>query len=305
MPTYDFITVDVFTENQFGGNPLAVVLNADGLSDPQMQAIAAEFNLSETTFVLPPEDPANTARMRIFMPKGEMPFAGHPNIGTAYALARAGTVYGKPVDPQRLVIEQKAGPVPLDLETDGALVRGARLTAPRRFATGRTHAVDGIARACGLSPDDLDLSNHPPIVGSCGAPFVIVEGRSLDTLARAVPDIAASAEEMTDPGCTGILLYVRTPDGESDIRARLFAPLDGINEDPATGSANVALAGLLAHLDPRTSLDLSLTVHQGVEMGRPSRLLTTATKRDGVVETTKVAGRCVPVMAGTLTLRHD
>ncbi len=303
MPTYDFVTVDVFTETQFGGNPLAVVLNADGLTDPQMQAIAAEFNLSETTFVLPPADEANTARMRIFMPKGEMPFAGHPNIGTAYALARAGSVYGKPVDPDRIVIEQKAGPVPLDLERDGALVLGARLTAPRRFAAGRTHSAEGIARACGLSPDDLDLSNHAPIVGSCGAPFVIVEVRSVDALARAIPDIAGCAEELTDPGCTGILLYVRTPDGANDIRARLFAPLDGINEDPATGSANVALAGLLAHLDPRTSVDLSLEVLQGFEMGRPSRLLTTATKRDGTVEATTVAGRCVPVMAGTLALR--
>src|ERR1051325_11524591 len=132
----EFQTVDVFTAEQFSGNPLAVVLNAEGLSSEQMQAIAAEFNLAETTFVLPPKDSAHTAEVRIFTPRGEMPFAGHPNVGTAFVLARAGTSYGRRVAQDRVIFEEKAGLVPITLLKDGATVVGARLASPQALSVG-------------------------------------------------------------------------------------------------------------------------------------------------------------------------
>src|SRR3954462_13893904 len=131
-----FQTVDVFTAARFSGNPLAVVLNAEGLSTEQMQSIAAEFNLAETTFVLPPKDGAHTAEVRIFTPRAEMPFAGHPNIGTAFVLARAGTSYGRAVPQARVVFEEKAGPVPITLSKDGGAISGARLASPQRLTIG-------------------------------------------------------------------------------------------------------------------------------------------------------------------------
>ena len=127
----NFVTVDVFTTTQFAGNPLGVVLNAEGLSSEQMQTIAAEFNLAETTFVLPPKDPAHTAEVRIFTPRHEMPFAGHPNVGTAFALAREGKSYGRPVNGDSVIFEEKAGLVPISLLKDGVKISGARLASPQ------------------------------------------------------------------------------------------------------------------------------------------------------------------------------
>src|SRR6195256_4768581 len=146
-----FETVDVFTSDQFSGNPLAVVLNAEGLSTEQMQSIAAEFNLAETTFVLPPKASAHTAEVRIFTPRGEMPFAGHPNVGTAFVLARAGTSYGRTVAGDRVIFKEKAGLVPITLLKDGTTVVGARLTSPQLLTVGAEIAVELIASACGIS----------------------------------------------------------------------------------------------------------------------------------------------------------
>src|ERR1700733_9553387 len=141
-----FVTVDVFTGTQFAGNPLGVVLNAEGLSGGQMQTIAAEFNLAETTFVLPPKDPVNTAEVRIFTPRYEMPFAGHPNVGTAFALARAGKCYGRPIDGDRVIFEEKAGLVPIEILKDGTTVVGARLASPQPLSVGA-----GVAGEPGIS----------------------------------------------------------------------------------------------------------------------------------------------------------
>ena len=294
--------MDVFTDRQFGGNPLAVVLNADGLSGEQMQSIAAEFNLSETTFVLPPDNPGNTAHVRIFVPKAELPFAGHPNIGTAYALSRAGTVYGKPVDPDELVFEEKAGLVRLQIARDGSEVSGARLTAPRKFSQGESYSRAEVAAACSLDESDIEGTRHEPCIGSCGTPFVLTEVKTLAVLEKAAPSLEAARRLFTGSAGTGILAYVRTPDGDTDIRARMFAPLKGIPEDPATGAANVALIGLLAKLDAATDLDLSLAIAQGIEMGRSSLILAGATKRRGEVIETTISGSCVPMMTGTLSL---
>src|ERR1700684_4053564 len=170
-----FVTVDVFTGAQFAGNPLGVVLDAEGLSGGQMQAIAAEFNLAETTFVLPPKDPVNTAEVRIFTPRYEMPFAGHPNVGTAFALAREGESYGRVIEGNSVTFEEKAGLVPISILRDGASVTGARVASPQRLTVGTEISPELIASACSLSVDDIETKNHRPCIASCGAPFIIAE----------------------------------------------------------------------------------------------------------------------------------
>ena len=294
-----FATVDVFTTRQFGGNPLAVVLEAEGLSTEKMQAIAAEFNLSETTFVLPPKNPAHTAEVRIFTPKAELPFAGHPNVGTSFVVATRGSAYGRAVG-DRLVFEEKAGLVPIEVVRQGDAVVGARLTAPRPLALGDEIAVDVIAAACSLEPRDILTTRHAPRVASCGAPFMFVELKSRAALAKAQQRADVFAANFPIDGVTGIHLYVRDRTDGIDVWTRMFAPLHGVPEDPATGSANVALVGLLAALSAELDLSLSLRIAQGFEMGRPSILDAAAEKRGGAVVETRIGGRCVPVMTGTI-----
>src|SRR4051794_7733751 len=154
-----FQTVDVFTSDRFAGNPLAVVLNAEGLSAQKMQAIAAEFNLAETTFVRPPKDAAHTAEVRIFTPRSEMPFAGHPNVGTAFVLARAGTSYGRPVNGDSVIFEEKAGLVPIEILRDGATAVGAKLASPQQLSVGAAVPVELVSSACGISPDEIEIAN--------------------------------------------------------------------------------------------------------------------------------------------------
>jgi trans-2,3-dihydro-3-hydroxyanthranilate isomerase len=155
-----FVTVDVFTDRQFGGNPLAVVIDAGGLSSRQMQAIAAEFNLAETTFVLPPKQAAHTAQVRIFTPRAEMPFAGHPNVGTAFVLAREGQCHGRPVGGEAMVFEEAAGLVRMELVKQGSAVIGASLAAPQRLAVGDAVAPEVVAQACAIDVADIETSHH-------------------------------------------------------------------------------------------------------------------------------------------------
>jgi trans-2,3-dihydro-3-hydroxyanthranilate isomerase len=297
-----FVTVDVFTGTQFAGNPLGVVLNAEGLSGGQMQAIAAEFNLAETTFVLPPKDPANTAEVRIFTPRYEMPFAGHPNVGTAFALARAGKTYGRVIEGNNVVFEEKAGLVPISILKDGSTVRGARLASPQRLSIGAAVSAELIASACSLSVDDIETKNHQPCIASCGAPFIIAELKGRERLAGATARSDVFMRDVAKQPATSIFIYAQVSESGLGIRARMFAPHHGIPEDPATGSANVALIGLLAHLRPERELRLSKTIAQGVEMGRPSLLQAEAEKMDGTVTATYIGGACVPVMSGTIDL---
>jgi trans-2,3-dihydro-3-hydroxyanthranilate isomerase len=297
-----FQTVDVFTSDRFAGNPLAVVLNAEGLSAPQMQAIAAEFNLAETTFVRPPQDASHTAEVRIFTPRSEVPFAGHPNVGTAFVLARAGSSYGRPVDGERVIFEEKAGLVPIEILRDGAAVAGARLASPQPLAVGAEIAAELVAAACGVSLGDIETANHRPCIASCGAPFILAELKSRAALAGASPNGDVFRLEVTRHPAVSVMLYTQADDGDIDIRARMFAPHLNIPEDPATGSANVALIGLLAKLRPEPDLSLSKTIAQGVEMGRPSLLRAQAEKQHGAVTATFIGGSCVPVMSGTIDL---
>lgn len=284
-----FQTVDVFTDRKFGGNPLAVIPDARGLSTEQMQSIAAEFNLAETTFVLPPKDPKNTAHVRIFTPKSELPFAGHPNVGTAFVLARLGRAG------DRFVFEEKAGLVPLDLMRENGAVVAARLAAPQPLTLGETVAPEIVAQAAGLQPGDII---GEPVIASTGNNFLFAELRSRATLQAASCNIEAFRKHLPMERTIGVHLYVTAP----EIQSRMFAPLFGVPEDPATGSANVSLIGLLALADPRPDLTLSRTIGQGVDMGRPSVLEATAEKKAGKVVATYIGGRCVPMLSGTIEL---
>jgi trans-2,3-dihydro-3-hydroxyanthranilate isomerase len=295
MPAYAFETVDVFTDRRFGGNPLAVFTDARGMSDAEMQALAAEMNLSETTFVLPPENPAHTARVRIFHRTAEMPFAGHPNVGTACVLAR----HGRDRDGV-LLFEELAGLVEVKVErgADGA-VTAATISAPQPLSTGVTLPAEDIAACLGLAASDIVVAAHAPIQASVGVTFILVELRE-GALGRAVPDIAAYRKlEGAHPQLEGrlsLFLYVR--DGYA-IRARMFAPLAGTWEDPATGSASATLGALLLSLDGGDAASFQVT--QGVEMGRPSLLQVTARRAaDGIRAT--VGGGCVPVLKGEAQL---
>ena len=294
-----YITVDVFTDRAFGGNPLAVVLDAGGLSTAKMQAIAAEFNYSETTFVLPPQDRAHDAQVRIFTVNREIPFAGHPNVGTAFALATAGEL-GEVVDGKRVevVFEEKAGPVPVGIERRNGRI-WCELKAPERISTGKTASAGMIAAAVSLQPEDVVSTNHPPQVASVGLPFTFAELRDRGALERArtrMDGVDALAAAGINPD---VFVYVRSRD-EFDVRARMFAPVDGVPEDPATGSANCALAGLLAKLDPRPSGELRWRIAQGVEMGRPSVLEARARKENGEVVDVRIGGASVMVSEGTI-----
>jgi trans-2,3-dihydro-3-hydroxyanthranilate isomerase len=297
----EFVTVDVFTDRRFGGNPLAVIPNAEGLTTEQMQAIANEFNLSETTFVLPPMDPTHTAEVRIFTPYYEMPFAGHPNVGTGFVVATRGTAYGRAVG-NPILFEEKAGLVPIEVLRKGDAIIGARLTAPRKLLGGAEIAAETVAAACSLAVEDIETAHHAPRTASCGTPFIFAEVKSREALTKAQPRRDVFVQHFPVDGATGIHLYLRDGHDGVDIRSRMFAPLHGVPEDPATGSANVALVGLLASLRAEPDLALRITIAQGVEMGRPSLLQAEADKHGGEVVETRIGGRCIPVMSGRIDI---
>jgi len=299
-----YITVDVFTDRAFGGNPLAVVLDAGGLSTAQMQAIATEFNYVETTFVLPPRDSAHDAQVRIFTVTGEVPFAGHPNVGTAFVLA---TQAAKP--PARLRFEEGAGLFPVEiLQTEGKAV-GAELTAPQPLGRLTPFSAEQAAACASLSAADVRTDRHSPQIISVGLPFLVTELASRDALRRASPESAAMARVLGCDGAVGVYCYTRDlPPAEAscDLQARMFFPgSSGLIEDPATGSASVAAAALLADLDGTRDGELKLRIGQGFDMGRPSLLLTRVRKESGAVVSAHVGGRCVQMMQGTFRLAGE
>ena len=296
----EFETVDVFADQQFGGNPLAVIVDAQGLSAVQMQSIAAEFNLSETTFVLPPQTTEHTAQVRIFTPYAEMPFAGHPNVGTAFVLARRAEQQGRPIDGDVMIFEEVAGLVRMEIQREDSTVTGARLASPTALEIGDTVSTEIVAEACGLSVDDIDTEQHEPIIASCGAPFLVVAVKDQDALAAARPHVEVFESHLPRDQITGIHLYTRAILQEVDIQTRMFAPLHGVSEDPATGSANVALIGLLAHLQDDRTAAMDIRIGQGHQMGRPSLLDASAEMNDDGTIDTYIGGRCVSVMRGVI-----
>jgi trans-2,3-dihydro-3-hydroxyanthranilate isomerase len=297
-----YITVDVFTDRAFGGNPLAVVLDAQGLTTEQMQAIATEFNYSETTFVLPAREAGHDAEVRIFTVRSEIPFAGHPNVGTAFVLASQAAA-----PPPRLKFEEKAGLVPVEILQEQGKAVGAELTAPQPLKRLSQVSVEEAAACLSLSAGDIKADPHMPHVISVGLPFLAVELASRAALRRAKPNAEAFARTLPLDGNDAIYLYTRdVPPGEAlcDLQARMFHPgASGLTEDPATGSATVAAAALLAELDPARDGELRLMIGQGFDMGRPSLLLTRVVKQAGKIVSAHVGGRCVPMMQGTLWLK--
>ena len=301
-PPRRYVTIDVFTKRVFGGNPLAVVLDAQGLTTSQMQAVADEFHYSETTFVLPPREIGHTAHVRIFTARAELSFAGHPNVGTAVVLARELEAKGRPPT-DRFVFEEGAGLVPIRLLRDGGIVVGAEFTAPDPLLIRTSVSVDDVAACLSLAPADIRIANHPPQVVSVGLPFLVSEVTSRDALRRAKPDALAHERVLPPIGTEGIFSYVRGTDA-GELHARMFAPLHATLESPATGSAAAAAIALLASLRLEQEVELEWRIEQGLDMGRPSLLLGRTEKRDGVVTAVHIAGHAVPVMHGVLNVHQ-
>ena len=296
MARYQYYICDVFTEKRFGGNQLAVLPEAMGLSDRQMQQIAREFNFPESTFVLP--SATHTRRVRIFTPAQEMPFAGHPNVGTAFVLAETGALDPLTGDTTSVVFDEKAGPVAITIRRKDGLTF-CELTAPQLVSLGAEAPVDVVARALSVTAGDIVTDTHRPQVASVGFPFLFVELKDQAALARARANFEAIDALVTLGLPPDIHLYTLSGD-EFDIRARMFAPLEGIPEDPATGSANVALAALLSHCHPSHDGSFSWRIAQGVEMGRPSVLHARTEKKDGVVTEARIGGTSVMVAEGRI-----
>jgi len=304
---YKFFTCDVFTDTLHGGNPLAVIPDARGLSDEQMTAITREFNYSETTFVLPPADPANTRRVRIFTPGKELQFAGHPTVGTAYVLASAGLI---PLtgDETRIVFEEGVGPIPVSIKSKNGAPHFAQLTAAKLPEVGDPPpSITTLSEILSLQPADIladDLIE--PEALSCGTPFLFIPLRHPEILSRIKVDVKKWEEGLASYWAPEMFVFSTDKwpgifEG-GHIRARMFAPGIGVSEDPATGSACAALAGFLGFRSEQRAATLRWSVDQGVEMGRPSRLELEVDLDRGQVKAIRVGGSAVVVSTGVLHL---
>jgi trans-2,3-dihydro-3-hydroxyanthranilate isomerase len=300
MTSLRFATYDVFTDAPFAGNPLAVVFDADKLADAQMQAIAREFNLSETIFICKPADARHAASVRIFTPGKELPFAGHPTVGGAIALAekRHGRDELKDV---LIVLEEEIGPVRCGVKIAVAGASFAEFTVPRLSASaGADPTPEAAAHALGLAPADIGFGAHVPSLFSAGVPFAMVPVSDIDALVRAKPsggDFSAAL------GAGEVFVYTRAERTEAHaFHARMFAPELGIAEDPATGGAAAAFAGVLARFEDLPDGWHTLPILQGAEMGRPSLIGLEVEIKDAALAGARIAGKAVKVSEGTLHL---
>jgi trans-2,3-dihydro-3-hydroxyanthranilate isomerase len=292
---FDFLLVDVFTDRPFGGNQLAVFPDASGIADETMQQMAREFNFSETTFVLSPGDPSCTHRVRIFTPRQELPFAGHPTVGTAAVLA---SLSEGEAAARQFVFEEGIGPVPVAV--DGQTIR-FHLRSPRYESTCEAPPAAAIARALALPDDAIAESWYAGV----GLRFCFVRLADRGLVDRAVLDKAAWADGVAGGWSSGLYLFASVGDardGAHVIDARFFAPADGIDEDPATGSACASLAASIAKRSPEPDGTYHLQIHQGSAMGRPSALQGTACKKSGQISEVVVSGRATIIGHGTITL---
>lgn len=281
----DYLVYDVFTDRAFGGNPLAIIPDAQDLAEKDLQRIAREFNFSETTFVFPPNQDGD-AHVRIFTPTMEIPFAGHPTIGTALALHHLGRVGSD------MVLELGVGPIPVTIT--GAR---ARFVTKVPLQTWPGPSVDVVAASIGQDVSCIRTDRHAPVIASLGLPFALAELTDDKALASVQTNTEAfRAFDSKWPTEThyDLLVYIRDGTG---ISARMFAPLDGIPEDPATGSAAAALVAYLGQLDERSA---TFRITQGVDMGRPSRIDAEVTVKDGTPIAVAVSGEAVPMMKGQL-----
>ncbi len=302
---YRFYTADVFTNQVFGGNPLAVFPDAEDLTTAEMQRIANEFNLSETVFVLPPQDAKHTKQLRIFTPSRELPFAGHPTVGTAVVLASIGEIACDL--PETLVIfEEGVGPIPITIRTASGQATYAQFSVAQLPSFGPpAPPPEALAAALSLAVDDLELETTPIQTASCGLPFTYVPIRHLAGVERIRVDQAAWEQLPKNEWTSHLYVYTRetvTPD--ADIHARMFAPALGLGEDPATGSAASSLAGVLALTETQASGTVSWRIEQGFEMQRPSLIDVEADMQDGVITAVRVGGQAVLISQGEMFVRQ-
>jgi len=301
VATHRFLTADIFTDRRFGGNQLAVFPDARGIAEEYLLPMAREFNYSEVTFVYPPADARHTRRVRIFTPGGEIPFAGHPTVGTAHVLVATGEV---PLsgDTAHLVLEEGVGPVPVTVRGEGGEPTFAQLSVAKLPAVGvTTPSVDALAPVLSLEAGDFVGGDYAPQVVSAGLAFLLVPLRTRDAVRRA--RVRLDAWERVLRGTDGAEVMVFALDAEgpgADVRARVFVPGLNVPEDPATGSACAALGGYLAARTPRNDATLRWIVEQGVEMGRPSALHVEADKAAGTITAVRVGGRSVLVSEGRM-----
>jgi trans-2,3-dihydro-3-hydroxyanthranilate isomerase len=290
---------DVFTSQPLAGNQLAVVFDCDGLETARMQAIASEFNLSETTFILPPDDPAHEARVRIFVPVRELPFAGHPTVGSAVALGELRHGAGK----RAFVLEEQVGNIPCRVEVaesgSHAEFDLPRLPEQIDFEV----APDLVAAALGLSPQDIGFENHEVSVWTAGVPYVCVPVKRIEAVRNMRLNEAAWLDLVRLPGAISAAPYIYCPGGNlagSNFHARMLAPWDGIKEDPATGSAAAALSGAFSRFEALTGGQTRFVIEQGVEMGRPSSIEVTLLMDAGVLSKVSIGGQAVRIAEGHL-----
>jgi trans-2,3-dihydro-3-hydroxyanthranilate isomerase len=303
MPRYRYLTADVFTDEPFGGNQLAVFPDARGIPEHRLQDVAREFNFSETTFVYPPSDQAHTRRVRIFTPGTELPFAGHPTVGTAHVLAAIGDL-ALAGERTRIVFEELVGPVPVTIHAAGGQPTFCQMAVARLPDEGPLAPPrEALAEVLGLEPDDLLDGDWAPRGYTCGVPYLFVPVRDRGAVARS--RVKLDAWERTLEGTWAPELFVFSRDGEragSDLHARMYAPGLGVGEDPATGSAAAALAGYLVRREPPREGTLRWRLEQGFEMKRPSILEIEADVVRGEVTGVRVGGATVIVCEGTMSI---
>jgi trans-2,3-dihydro-3-hydroxyanthranilate isomerase len=300
---YQFYTADVFSDRAFGGNPLAVFPHATGLSAVQMQKVAAEFNFSETVFVFPPETPKGTRRLRIFTPRTELPFAGHPTIGTAYVLAAIAEI---PLQNEiaHIILEEGVGSIPVKIRAEKGKPIYTELTTAQLPEFGsQTPAIEDLASMLSLDATDLLAGENAPQAVSCGIPFLFIPVRNREVLGRIQLKREQWQTLLSQSWAPSVYLFTGDPELEgSDLRARMFAPALGVDEDPATGSAATALAGYLGIRHSLREGTLRWVVEQGFEMGRPSLLQVEADKEQGKIREIRVGGASVLVSEGTMEI---
>ena len=292
-----FVTLDVFTNRRFTGNPLAVVLDAGGLDGPVMQAIAREFNLAETVFVLPAEVPGNSARLRIFTPATELPFAGHPTVGTAVLLNR---IDGGST--REIVLEEGIGPIrcaTAAIDTDSGSARFQLTRLPEEV--GEATSADAIAAALGLKVQDIGFDNFRPSCWSAGISFTFVPVRGLEATRKCYAHLSHWDAAFARDGRSSAYVFCReTVEATSSYHARMFAPRLGIIEDPATGAAAAAFCGVLARFAPPPDGDHEVVIEQGYEMGRPSLIGLSVNVRDRRLASAAISGEAILVSEGAI-----
>lgn len=296
--TIPFVLCDVFTDRQFEGNQLAVITDASALTTQEMQHIATEFNFSESTFVLEGDNTASH-HIRIFTPTHEVPFAGHPNVGTAHVLAAALPVSKLPLV---FTFKEDAGLVAVTVsQTDRGIF--CEIKAPESLSIGATVEPGEIAAALSMTAANIDVGVHTPLIASVGLPFILARVESRDVLSKAVIDITGFRKISNKYPCEDILIY--WIDEDEVIHTRVFAPFDNVPEDPATGSANGALVALLSRADANKEDERSFRVHQGDDMGRPCRLFLRTVRKDQAAHEVFIGGYSKTVGTGNLLLESD